>query len=144
MPDTVPQAGASFYESVGGHETFVKLIDVFYEQVGADPDLRPLYPEPELDGAKHRLLTFLEQYWGGPTTYSEERGHPRLRMRHVPYAVTPQARDRWLAHMRTALDAVELPPLYDATFWDYLTRAAHAMINAPDERSGPGLPISTV
>lgn len=137
---TESRAEDSFYNAIGGHDTFVKLIDVFYDGVANDPDLRPMYPEPELDGAKHRLRMFLEQYWGGPTTYSEERGHPRLRMRHVPYSVTPQARDRWLTHMRNALDAVELPPIYDVAFWDYITRAAHAMVNAPDEEQGTTLP----
>lgn len=144
MSQSAPQGGASFYDSVGGHETFVKLIDVFYDGIEHDPELRPMYPEPELDGAKHRLLTFLEQYWGGPTTYGEERGHPRLRMRHVPYAVTPRARDLWLGHMRTALDAVALPPMYDEAFWDYLTRAAHAMVNAPETPDGASLPIRPV
>ena len=83
-----------------------------------------MYPEEDLGPAKERLTLFLEQYWGGPTTYSQERGHPRLRMRHAPFHVNPDARDRWLAHMRAAVDELELPPLHEATLWDYLQRAA--------------------
>ncbi len=123
----------SFYDTVGGHETFVRLVDVFYEGVARDDVLREMYPEQDLTGARHRLTTFLEQYWGGPTTYSQERGHPRLRMRHASYKVNPEARDRWLAHMRTALDALALPPLQEAEFWDYLERAAHSLINTFEE-----------
>ena len=82
-----------------------------------------------LVAAAERLTMFLEQYWGGPGTYSEQRGHPRLRLRHQPYKVNPDARDRWLAHMRTALDSLELPPLAEETLWDYLQRAAFAMVN---------------
>ncbi len=90
-------------------------------------------PEPDLGPAADRLRTFLEQYWGGPTTYSDGRGHPRLRMRHAPYKVNPAARDRWLVHMRTAVDSLDLPPLQHATLWDYLERAAHAMVNTFEE-----------
>jgi hemoglobin len=72
---------------------------------------------------------FLEQYWGGPTTYSEQRGHPRLRMRHAPFKVNPAARDRWLAHMRVAVDELDLAPAYEVVLWDYLERAAHSMVN---------------
>ena len=118
-----------FYAAVGGADTFRRLVDVFYDEVARDEVLRPMYPEEDLGPAAERLRTFLEQYWGGPTTYSDARGHPRLRMRHAPYRVNPDARDRWLAHMRTAVDALELPPLQHATLWDYLERAAHAMVN---------------
>ncbi len=83
--------------------------------------------------AFHRLSTFLQQYWGGPTTYGDERGHPRLRQRHVAFKVNPEARDRWLGHMRVALDSLDLPPLQHATFWDYLDRAAHSLVNTFDE-----------
>lgn len=127
----------SFYEEVGGHETFVRLVDAFYRGVADDPVLRPMYPEEDLGPAKERLRGFLEQYWGGPTTYSQERGHPRLRMRHLPFHVNPDARDRWLAHMRTAVDELELAPLHEATLWDYLQRAAMAMVNT-FEPSGIG------
>jgi hemoglobin len=119
----------SFYAAVGGHETFVRLVDVFYEGVALDPVLRPMYPEEDLGPARARLTGFLEQYWGGPTTYSEQRGHPRLRMRHAPFKVNPAARDRWLAHMRVAVESLELAPLHEATLWDYLERAAHSMVN---------------
>jgi hemoglobin len=88
-----------------------------------------MYPEGDLGPAAERLRMFLEQYWGGPTTYGEQRGHPRLRMRHAPFPVGPVARDRWLAHMRTALDGLGLAPLQHATLWDYLERAAHSMVN---------------
>ncbi len=128
-----PRPEANFYEAVGGHETFDLLVARFYEGVAEDQLLRPMYPEEDLGPAQDRLRTFLEQYWGGPTTYSDERGHPRLRMRHAPYAVTPLARDRWLAHMRTALLSLNLAPLHEATLWDYLERAAHAMVNAADD-----------
>ena len=120
----------TFYEAVGGAPTFRKLVARFYEGVATDPLLRPMYPEEDLDPAEERLRMFLEQYWGGPTTYSEQRGHPRLRMRHFPFKVDPAARDAWLTHMRAAVDELELPPLYAAELWDYLLRAAHSMVNA--------------
>ena len=123
----------SFYEAVGGHETFAALVARFYEGVATDPLLKPMYPEEDLGPAQQRLTAFLEQYWGGPTTYSQERGHPRLRMRHAPYKVNPAARDRWLAHMRTAVDSLDLAPLHRAELWDYLERAAHSLINTFDE-----------
>ncbi len=119
----------SFYEAVGGHETFAALVARFYEGVAEDPLLRPMYPEEDLGPAEQRLTAFLEQYWGGPTTYSQERGHPRLRMRHAPYKVNPAARDAWLTHMRTAVDSLDLAPLHRAELWDYLERAAHSLIN---------------
>ena len=92
-----------------------------------------LYPEEDLEPAIQRLTGFLEQYWGGPTTYSQQRGHPRLRMRHNPFKVNPDARDRWLRHMEAAVDSLDLAPLQRATLWDYLERAAHAMVNTFDE-----------
>ena len=119
----------SFYAAVGGHETFVRLVDEFYRGVGDDPVLRPMYPEEDLGPAAERLTMFLEQYWGGPTTYSDQRGHPRLRMRHATFKVNPAARDRWLLHMRAALDTLDLSPLHKAELWDYLERAAHSMLN---------------
>ncbi|MGF1663451.1 MAG: globin [Kineosporiaceae bacterium] len=120
---------ATFYDLVGGHDTFRRLVERFYAGVAGDPVLRPMYPEGDLGPAAERLRMFLEQYWGGPTTYSEQRGHPRLRMRHAPFPVDPDARDRWLAHMRAAVDSLGLPPLYEAQLWDYLERAAHSMVN---------------
>ena len=123
----------TFYDAVGGAPTFRRLVARFYAGVATDPVLRPLYPEQDLGPAEDRLRMFLEQYWGGPTTYSDQRGHPRLRMRHAPYPVGPLARDRWLQHMRTALAQLDLAPLPHATLWDYLERAAHAMVNTFDE-----------
>ncbi|RFA08786.1 globin [Subtercola boreus] len=126
-------AGSTFYEQLGGRPTFEKLVREFYRGVASDPVLVAMYPEEDLEGAIQRLTGFLEQYWGGPTTYSQERGHPRLRMRHNPFKVNPDARDRWLSHMRAAVDSLQLAPLQDATLWDYLERAAHAMVNTFDE-----------
>ena len=120
----------TFYEAVGGHETFKKIVDVFYAQVAEDDDFRALYPEEDLEPAKERLLMFLEQYWGGPRTYQEQRGHPRLRMRHMPFKVDAWARDTWLRYMRHAVDAAELSPLHHEILWDYLERAAHSMVNS--------------
>ena len=130
MTDTdVTDNEPTFYEQVGGHETFEKLVTVFYQGVADDPVLKPMYPEADLGPAARRLLMFLEQYWGGPTTYSEQRGHPRLRMRHQPFKVNPDARDRWLGHMRTAVESLQLPPLQEETLWSYLERAAHSLVN---------------
>lgn len=126
----------TFYETVGGTATFARLVEEFYARVASDDLLRPMYPEEDLGPAAERLRMFLEQYWGGPTTYSEQRGHPRLRLRHAPFPVGPAARDRWLAHMRAALDTLELPPLAHAQLWDYLERAAHAMVNGRDGDDG--------
>ena len=120
----------SFYAAVGGHETFVRLVDEFYRGVADDPVLRPMYPDEELGPAAERLTLFLEQYWGGPTTYSDERGHPRLRMRHAPFKVTPTQRDRWLHHIMAAVDTLDLPPANDLLLRDYLERAAHSMVNS--------------
>ncbi|OMH37178.1 globin [Tersicoccus sp. Bi-70] len=128
---------STFYEDVGGAPTFRALTDAFYDGVAGDPDLRALYPEEDLGPAKDRLRLFLEQYWGGPTTYSQERGHPRLRMRHHPFAVTPAMRERWLKHMRDAVDTLTLAPLHEQMLWDYLERAAHAMVNAPEDPQDP-------
>jgi hemoglobin len=126
------QPERTFYEQIGGHETFVRLVDVFYDGVAADPVLRPMYPEEDLAPAKERLRMFLEQYWGGPTTYSQQRGHPRLRMRHAPFRVNPDARDRWLAHMRVAVESLRLAPMLESVLWDYLERAAWSMVNTLD------------
>ena len=127
----------SFYDEVGGRATFQRLVQVFYREVALDPVLKPMYPEEDLGPAEDRLRMFLEQYWGGPTTYGEQRGHPRLRMRHMPFHIDPDARDRWLRCMRTAVDEAQLPPIHEATLWDYLQRAAHAMVNT-FEPSGIG------
>jgi hemoglobin len=117
------------FKDLGGSETFTKLVDKFYDGVKDDPLLRPMYPEEDLGPAKERLRMFLEQYWGGPRTYSEQRGHPRLRMRHNVFPITPAAKDAWLKHMRAACDSLELSPLNEATLWDYLERSAHSLLN---------------
>jgi hemoglobin len=127
----------SFFELVGGEPTFRKLVDEFYAGVATDPVLRPLYPEQDLGPAADRLRLFLIQYWGGPNTYSQERGHPRLRLRHAPFRVGLRERDAWLLHMRRAVDAIELEPTAEAELWTYLERAAHFMINTFDEEDGP-------
>ena len=119
----------SFFDQVGGHDTFHRLVTEFYRGVVTDPVLAPMYPEDDIDGAIWRLTMFLEQYWGGPTAYQDNRGHPRLRMRHQPFAINPKARDHWLTHMRNALDTLELAPLDDAQLWGYLERAAFSMVN---------------
>ena len=120
----------NFYQAVGGSPTFDRLVKAFYAGVENDPVLRPMYPEEDLGPAADRLRMFLEQYWGGPHTYSEQRGHPRLRMRHAPYSIGPVERDAWLTHMRRAVDSIDLPDDLDAILWDYLERAAHFMVNA--------------
>ncbi|WP_405086458.1 globin [Microbispora sp. NBC_01389] len=120
----------SFYEVVGGEDAFRRLVHRFYEGVAEDPLLRPLYPEEDLTGAEERLRLFLIQYWGGPKTYSEQRGHPRLRMRHVPFVIGEAERDAWLRHMGDAVRSLELPPERDKQLWDYLVYAAHSLVNA--------------
>ncbi|NKX91886.1 globin [Sanguibacter hominis ATCC BAA-789] len=123
----------SFYAAVGGHETFQRIVDAFYEGVAADDVLRPMYPEEDLGPANERMVMFLEQYWGGPTTYSERRGHPRLRARHMPYKVNPLARDRWITHMTAAVRSAGLSPLHESEMLDYVERAAHSMLNTFDD-----------
>jgi hemoglobin len=122
----------TFYEAVGGEETFRKLVDQFYAGVADDPILRPMYPESDLGPAADRLRMFLIQYWGGPNTYSEQRGHPRLRMRHAPFQVGPSARDAWLKHMHAAVLSLHLPEDQEKTLWEYLERAAQFMVNTFD------------
>ncbi len=121
------------YKQFGGEQTFAKLAKLFYQGVSQDPILKPMYPEEDLGPAERRLKLFLEQYWGGPDTYQQERGHPRLRMRHHEFKINPAARDAWLGHMRAAVNQLELSPLDDAELWDYLERAAHAMLNTFEE-----------
>jgi len=128
--------GQSFFEAVGGHPTFERIVRAFYDGVAADEVLAPMYPAHDMDGAVERLTMFLEQYWGGPTTYSDLRGHPRLRMRHQPFHVNPDARDHWMAHMRSAVEGSGLSPLHEATLLDYLERAAHSMINTFEPTPG--------
>jgi hemoglobin len=105
-------------------------VDEFYAGVASDQLLRPLYPEEDLGPANDRLRKFLIQYWGGPNTYSQERGHPRLRQRHAPFRITHAEREAWLRHMRHAVDVLELNPELDKMLWDYLERAALFMVNS--------------
>ena len=128
----IPESAPTFYDAVGGAETFHRLVHTFYAGVAEDPVLRPLYPEPDLSGAETRLGMFLEQYWGGPRTYSEQRGHPRLRMRHAPFKVDRAAHDAWLRHMRDAVDSLDLHPDAEKLLWDYLVMAADSLVNSPD------------
>jgi hemoglobin len=127
------RVGGNFFEQVGGSPVFKALTEKFYEGVAGDEVLKPMYPEDDLGPAAERLQLFLEQYWGGPTTYQEQRGHPRLRMRHSPYKINPDARERWLKHMRVAVESLNLPPIREAELWAYLDRAATAMLNTFEE-----------
>ena len=117
------------FEAFGGHAFFDRLVAAFYGRVATDAVLRPMYPGSDLAPAEERLRLFLEQYWGGPTTYSDERGHPRLRMRHAHFPIDRAASERWLSHMRASLDEQALPTELDALLWDYFEAAAPAMIN---------------
>jgi hemoglobin len=124
-------APRTFYELVGGEPTFRRLVAGFYRRVAADPVLRAVYPEEDLSGAEERLRLFLMQYWGGPRTYSERRGHPALRMRHAPFPIGPAERDAWVAHMTAAVEELDLPPGQAAPLLEYLTMAAQALANRP-------------
>ena len=122
----------SFYEKVGGQKTFNDLTSHFYALVAIDPILRPMYPDSDLKGAAMRLQMFLEQYWGGPTTYSEQRGHPRLRMRHAPFHISRVEHDAWIKCMQQAVVDLEIDQDLKDQLWSYLTQAAAAMINAAE------------
>jgi hemoglobin len=122
----------SLYEAIGGEPAFRRLVHRFYAEFAADPELRRVYPSRDLGPAEEHLRLFLIQYWGGPADYNERRGHPRLRMRHVHFAIGPAERDAWLRHMRTALDELDLDPAHDAQLWEYLVMAAHSLVNQPD------------
>lgn len=128
-----PVTEMSFFDRVGGHPTFHQLVHEFYRGVAEDPPLRDMYPEEDLGPAEDRLRLFLEQYWGGPKTYQEQRGHPRLRIRHSEFKVTPAQRDRWVQHMMNACDTLNLEPDDDAALRDYLVRAAQFMVNSLNE-----------
>lgn len=121
---------ANVYEAAGGEPVLRELVRRFYAKVEADPVLRPLYPGEDLAGATERLTLFLIQYWGGPSTYSERRGHPRLRMRHQPFAIGQNERDAWLRHMTEAVDSLELAPGVRKALLDYFEVASTAMINS--------------
>jgi hemoglobin len=119
------------YEAAGGEQTFKQLVERFYAGVASDPLLRPIYPEEDLSNATERLTLFLIQYWGGPDTYSARRGHPRLRLRHQPFAIGQAERDAWLSHMTAAVDSLELDAEVRKAFLDYFETTSTAMINRP-------------
>ena len=123
---------SSFYEQVGGEKFFSNLVSQFYAHVATDPILRPMYPDSDLNAAAERLQMFLEQYWGGPTTYQESRGHPRLRIRHAGFHINTAARDAWLNSMRTVLDGIEMDETLRGQLWSYFEMAAQSMVNQPD------------
>jgi hemoglobin len=123
----------TFFDAVGGHHAFEDLVSGFYARVAHDPVLLPIYEGHELRESAERLQLFLEQYWGGPRTYSEVRGHPRLRARHAGFRIDAGARDAWLTNMRASLDDLGLPEDADTVLWDYLVRAADTLVNTePD------------
>ncbi len=128
---------ATLYDQAGGEPFFVRLVDAFYEAVATDAVLRPMYAEADLAGPRRRLTLFLMQYWGGPTTYHDERGHPMLRMRHMLFHVDPIARDRWLLHMAAAVEREAPSPDVARRLMDYFVPAAEHL------RNDTGLPIST-
>src|SRR5262252_8601037 len=119
----------SLYQAVGGEQTFFRLVHSFYRRVAADPALRAVYPSRDLGPAEEHLRLFLIQYWGGPRTYDERRGHPRLRMRHSRFSIGEAERGAWLRHMRTSLDELELEPARDDELWRYLVMAANSLVN---------------
>jgi hemoglobin len=125
-----PEDPRSFYEAVGGEPTFRKIVARFYAEVAVDEVLRSVYPEEDLGPAEERFRLFLIQYWGGPHTYSDNRGHPRLRMRHAPFKIGPIERDAWLRAMRIAVDEAALEEPYREQLWSYLEMAAHSMMNS--------------
>jgi hemoglobin len=122
------------YEAAGGEQTFRLLVGRFYARVAEDVRLRPIYPEEDLSSATERLTLFLIQYWGGPSTYNELRGHPRLRLRHQPFAIGQAERDAWLGHMTAAVNSLELAPAVRKALLDYFETASSAMINQPARR----------
>jgi len=128
--DPLPAAPtANVFEAAGGEPAFRELVRRFYARVAADPVLRAVYPEEDLAGATERLSLFLIQYWGGPNTYSQLRGHPRLRLRHQPFAIGRRERDAWLGHMTAAVDSLDLTPGVRKALLDYFDAASTAMIN---------------
>ena len=120
----------TFYQRAGGEKTFSDLVSHFYALVAVNPILRPMYPDNDLHGAAQRLQMFLSQYWGGPTTYSDQRGHPRLRMRHAPFHISKVEHDAWLLCMKDAVDGLQLTDDLRDELWQYLEAAAAGMINA--------------
>jgi len=119
---------STMYERVGGEAFFSALVERFYEGVEKDPVLRPLYPE-DLEDSRRHLALFLAQYWGGPRTYDDERGHPRLRMRHAPFRIGLAERDAWLRHMLAALGGASIDPEASAEMTTYFTQTATQLMN---------------
>jgi len=128
---------SSLFELAGGEPSFRLLVQRFYAGVAAGPILRRVYPDDDLSGATERLTLFLIQYWGGPSTYSEQRGHPRLRIRHAPFAIGQPERDAWLGHMTAAVESLELAPQVRKALLDYFETASTAMINQPSPSPRP-------
>ena len=129
----------TFYDAVGGEETFRTIVSEFYKQVKDDDILGPMYPADDMAGAEDRLRWFLAQYWGGPETFNEKRGHPRLRMLHAQFHIDEAARDRWLELMANAMETVDektLPAEHRAAMWDHMERVAQMLVNEPTMRSG--------
>jgi hemoglobin len=124
----------SVYELAGGEPIFRLLVERFYARVADDEVLRAVYPEEDLSGATERLSLFLIQYWGGPSTYNQLRGHPRLRMRHQPFAIGEKERDAWLQNMTAAVESLDLAPAVRKALLDYFETASTAMINLPAPR----------
>lgn len=131
----------SLYQAMGGESTFTRLVDRFYAGVADDPVLRPLYAGEDLAPAKEHLRLFLVQYWGGPRTYSDQRGHPRLRMRHAHFVIGEAERDAWLRHMRDALDTLHLDGEVEDRLWGYLVSAAHTLVNAAEPVARPAAAV---
>ena len=123
-----PTDARTIFQAVGGAETFDRIVERFYEGVAGDSALRPMYPD-DLVESRRRLSLFLQQYFGGPSSYSGERGHPRLRMRHFPFAIGQAERDAWMRHMRAAVEAEQLPTEVETALLDYFERAATFLIN---------------
>ena len=121
----------SLYDAVGGEEFFVKLVDGFYQGIETDEVLRPMYVDQDLTESRRHLSLFLQQYWGGPSIYQAERGHPRLRMRHMPFVIDDDARDRWIYHMHASLSQIEIDDALRDQLWTYLVSAAHSLVNTP-------------
>ena len=122
-------ADRNLYEALGGHQTFENLVSHFYALVTVDPILRPMYPDTDLGEAAERLMLFLEQYWGGPTTYQDTRGHPRLRMRHAGFHIGPKEQAAWLRCMKSAVDEIQAPDELKAQLWSYMEFATASMVN---------------
>jgi hemoglobin len=122
----------TLFERVGGEATFEQLVSHFYALVSVNPILRPMYPDDDFQAAAERLMLFLIQYWGGPHTYSEMRGHPRLRMRHAQFLIDSKARDAWLECMKSAVDELKIEESDRAELWNYLTMAAQSLVNTPE------------